>query len=88
MEREFPENASEMNNPFTRRKFLSLMGASIAFAGLASCRRPVEKIVPYVKQPEDIIPGIPHYYATTFTYGAAAYGVLVESHEGRPTKVE
>ncbi|NOG46447.1 MAG: TAT-variant-translocated molybdopterin oxidoreductase [Calditrichaeota bacterium] len=88
LEREFPENASEMTNPVSRRKFLGLMGASIAFAGLAGCRRPVEKIVPYVKAPENVVPGIPQYYATTATFGAHAYGLLVESHGGRPTKIE
>ncbi len=88
VEREFPEGASELKNPVTRRNFLGLMGASIAFAGLASCRRPVEKIVPFVKAPENMIPGVPKYYATTFTQGRHALGVLVESHEGRPTKIE
>lgn len=86
--REFPENASEMTNPLTRRKFLTLMGASIALAGLAGCRKPVEKIVPYVKAAEDIIPGIPKYFATTMPLGLSAYGLVVESHEGRPTKIE
>jgi len=88
LEREFPENASEINNPVSRRKFLTLMGASVAFAGFASCRKPVEKIIPYVKGPESIIPGIPKYYATTMPFGLGAYGLLVESHEGRPTKIE
>jgi len=88
LEKEFPEGASEMKNPLTRRNFLSLMGASIALAGLSACRRPVEKIVPYVKAPEEIIPGIPNYYATTMPLGTNAYGVVVESHEGRPTKIE
>ena len=88
LEREFPEGASEMKNPLTRRNFLTLMGASIALAGLSACRRPVEKIVPYVKAPEQIIPGIPNYYATTMPLGTSAYGVVVESHEGRPTKIE
>jgi MoCo/4Fe-4S cofactor protein with predicted Tat translocation signal len=88
LHREFPEHASEMTNPLTRRTFLSLMGASIAFAGLASCRRPVEKIVPFVKAPENVIPGIPKYYATTMPFGLNAYGLIVESHEGRPTKIE
>ncbi len=64
------------------------MGASLALAGLSACRRPVEKIVPYVKAPEQIIPGIPNYYATTMPFGTSAYGVVVESHEGRPTKIE
>ena len=61
LEREFPEGASELNNPLTRRTFLSLMGASIALAGLSACRRPVEKIIPFVKSPEQMIPGIPQY---------------------------
>ena len=59
---EFPESKSEMSSGLSRRKFLSLMGASIAFAGLAGCRRPVEKIIPYVKAPENIVPGNPLYY--------------------------
>jgi len=88
LHREFPENASEMNNSFTRRKFISLMGASMAFAGLAGCRRPVEKIIPYVIQPEEITPGVPNYYATTMPFGAGSFGVVVESNEGRPTKIE
>ena len=88
LEREFPEEASELKNPLTRRNFLSLMGASIALAGLSACRRPVEKIIPYVKAPEQIIPGIPEYYASTMPLGSSAYGVVVESHEGRPTKIE
>ncbi len=88
LHREFPENASEMTNPFTRRKFLSLMGASIAFAGLAGCRRPVEKIIPYVTAPENIVPGKSLQYATTMPFGLNSYGLLVESHVGRPTKIE
>ena len=64
------------------------MGASLALAGLAGCRRPKEKIVPYVKPPEEVIPGISQYYATSMPLGTSAYGVIVESHEGRPTKIE
>ncbi|NUM80166.1 TAT-variant-translocated molybdopterin oxidoreductase [bacterium] len=88
VQREFPEGASEMANPLSRRNFLSLMGASLAFAGLASCRRPVEKIIPYVVKPEEIIPGLSEHYATVMPFGTRAYGVVVESHEGRPTKIE
>ena len=88
LHREFPENASEMTNPVTRRKFLTLMGASIAFAGLAGCRKPVEKIVPYVKAPENVVLGNPLNYTTTMPFGLNGYGLLVESHEGRPTKIE
>ena len=88
VEREFPENASEMTNAVTRRNFLGLMGASIALAGLAGCRRPVEKIIPYVIKPEEIIPGIAEWYATTMPFGLSAYGVLAKSNEGHPTKIE
>ena len=88
LEREFPEGASELPEGVTRREMLMLLGASISLAGLASCRRPVEKIVPYVNAPEEFIPGIPRRYATTMPFGRSAYGLVVESHEGRPTKVE
>ena len=67
---------------------LMLVGASLSLAGLAACRRPVEEIVPYVDAPEEIVPGVPRYYATTMPFGRSAYGLIVESHEGRPTKVE
>ncbi|MDX2127736.1 MAG: TAT-variant-translocated molybdopterin oxidoreductase [Chloroherpetonaceae bacterium] len=85
---EFPDGISDLKDPISRRKFLSIMGASIALAGLASCRRPVEKIVPYVKPPEEITPGIAQQYATVMPFGLTAYGLLVTSHEGRPTKIE
>ena len=88
LNKEFPENASEMNGKLSRRKFLTLMGASLAFAGLAGCRKPVEKIIPYVTAPENIVPGIPQFYATTMPLGLSNYGIVVESHEGRPTKIE
>jgi molybdopterin-containing oxidoreductase family iron-sulfur binding subunit len=78
----------QTDNSFSRRSFLSLMGASLALAGLAGCRRPVEKIVPYVSQPEEIVPGVPNYYATSMPFGNSAYGLIVECHEGRPTKIE
>ena len=86
--REFPKGASEMNNDWSRRNFLTLMGASMALAGLAGCRRPKEKIIPYVNPPEEVIPGIAQQYATTMSFGTSAYGIVVESHEGRPTKIE
>ncbi len=86
--KEYRTENSDDPNRFSRRNFLSIMGASIALAGLAGCRRPVEKIVPYVMQPEEVIPGVPEYYATTMPLGNSAYGLIVESHEGRPTKIE
>ena len=88
MEREFPEHASELPEGVSRRTMLMLLGASLSLAGLAGCRRPVETIVPYVNAPEEIIPGIPLHYATTMPLGRHAYGLVVESHEGRPTKIE
>ncbi len=88
LHREFPEGASEMKSAMSRRNFLTIMGASMALAGLTACRRPVEKIVPYVVAPEEVIPGVAEYYATTMPFGVEAYGVVVESHEGRPTKIE
>ncbi len=88
LHREFPQGASELNNNWSRRNFLTLMGASLALAGLSSCRRPEEKIVPYVKQPEEITPGIPLDYATTMPSGTSPIGLLVQAHEGRPVKIE
>jgi len=64
------------------------MGASVALAGLTACNRPAEKIVPYVRQPEDIIPGKPLFFASTMPLAGFGTGVLVESHMGRPTKIE
>ena len=85
---EFPAGTVEVAETMTRKKFLSLMGASMAMAGLVGCRKPVQKILPYVNAPEDIVPGIPNYYATTMSMGLNAYGIIVESHEGRPTHIE
>ncbi|MFH2048162.1 MAG: TAT-variant-translocated molybdopterin oxidoreductase [bacterium] len=85
---EFPFDPSEIDTTWSRRSFISLMGASVMMATLAGCRRPVEKIIPYVKAPEEVIPGVPQHYATTMPFGNSAYGLLVESHEGRPTKIE
>ena len=88
VQREFPEGTLELGQKLDRRKFLNLMGASLALAGLTSCRRPVEKIIPYSVAPESIIPGIPKHFATSMPFGHDAFGLVVESHEGRPTKIE
>jgi len=89
LHREFPKGASEWLDTFSRRGFLKTMGASMALAGLTGCTRmPVTEIVPYVKQPENVVPGRPQYYATAFTLGGYASPILVESHMFRPTKVE
>ncbi len=85
---EFMPGASKGPGGASRRQFLQLMGASMALAGLSACRRPVENILPYSHKPESIIPGIERYYATSMPYRGVLRGLLVESHEGRPTKVE
>jgi len=87
--REFPQQAEEWNNPLERRTFLKLMGASLALAGLSGCViQPPEKVIPYVKQPEEETPGQGLYFATAFSLGGIATPLLVRSNEGRPTKVE
>jgi molybdopterin-containing oxidoreductase family iron-sulfur binding subunit len=85
---EFPPGASNFGN-FNRREFLKIMGASLALASLPACtRQPVRKIVPYVKQPETLVPGKPMFFATAMPLGGFATGLLAESHEGHPTKIE
>ena len=83
LQREFPRHATDWPEGVSRRHFLHLMGASLALAGLSGCtRQPTETIVPYVRQPEEIIPGKPLYFATAMTLGSAALPLLVESHLG------
>lgn len=70
LEREFQEGASELPAGISRREMMTLVGASLSLAGLAGCiRRPVEEIVPYVTNPEEAVPGIPRYFATTMPFG-------------------
>jgi len=89
LRREYPRGASEWDESVDRRDFLKLMGASLALAGMAGCGVPSEEhIVPYVKQPEGMVLGKPQHYATVMPFGGDALGLLVESHEGRPTKIE
>ena len=89
VENEFPARAGEFSDPVSRRNFLKLMSGSLALAGLDACtRQPLEKIVPYVEQPELIVPGKPLFFATAMPLGESAVGLLVESREGRPIKVE
>ncbi len=90
MQNEFPLYAPSEADGLTRRNFMQVMGATLALGGLgAGCaRQPKETILPYVKAPEDIVPGSPLFYATTSVQGGYAKPVLAESHMGRPTKVE
>jgi molybdopterin-containing oxidoreductase family iron-sulfur binding subunit len=89
LHREFPKGASEWVDSVSRRGFLKVMGASMALAGMSGCvKLPLEPIVPYVRQPEEVVPGRPMFYATAMTLGGYASPLLVESHLGRPTKIE
>ena len=89
LHREFPERASEWDGGLDRRGFLRLLGASVALAGLSACSRmPEEKIVPYVRRPEELIPGQPIFYATTFPHRGYGKGVIVRSEMARPTHIE
>jgi len=87
-EGEFPPGAAEVGTT-SRREFVQLLGATVAFAGTAGCFKiPGEQILPYTRQPEEIVPGRPLHYATSMTLGGRATGLLVTAYEGRPTKVE
>lgn len=93
LHQEFPRHASAWMDSLDRRSFLKVMGASLALAGLGGCVSSApaptdEKIVPYVRQPEEIIPGKPLFFATAMPLSGYGRGVLVESHMGRPTKIE
>jgi len=89
LHREFPRGAAVWDDGYSRRGFLKIMGASLALAGLSSCvKQPDETIIPYVKQPEIMVPGTPLYFATATVLGGYSRGVLVTSNMGRPTKIE
>jgi MoCo/4Fe-4S cofactor protein with predicted Tat translocation signal len=93
LRQEFPRHASAWFEALDRRGFLKLMGASLALAGLSGCLTsaaapPDEKIVPYVTQPEEIVPGKPLFFATAMPLAGFGRGILAESHMGRPTKIE
>jgi molybdopterin-containing oxidoreductase family iron-sulfur binding subunit len=89
VKQEYPAHAEEWENGLSRRNFVKVMGASLALAGLSGCViQPTEKIVPYVRQPEEIIPGKPLFFATSMSLGGVGVGLLGKSNEGRPTKIE
>src|SRR5437870_10429163 len=89
VEREFSGPPGGWTDPVSRRQFLTLAAASLGLAGISGCApaRP-ERIIPYVRAPEEITPGRPLFFATAMPLAGDAFGLLVESHEGRPTKVE
>src|SRR3954467_4738890 len=75
---EFLPGASEWPAGLSRREFLRLSGATLALAGLGACtKQPLEKIVPYVEQPEVVIPGKPLRFATATQYNGFGQGLLV-----------
>lgn len=84
-----PAPGASHRSPLSRREVLRYIAASAALAGLSACTKlPSEKIVPYVHPPEEIVAGKPLFYATSAPLGLEGIGLLVESHMGRPTKIE
>jgi len=94
MKSEFPEDAGEWLDPVSRRQFLTVMGASLALAGAVGCNpslkpAPAHKVYPYAKQPEQLLPGIPLFFATAYAQqSGVGLGLLVKQTEGRPIKIE
>ncbi len=78
----------EATGLWERREFLQLMAASMALAGFGCVRRPTEKIVPYVKRPDDVILGEENIYSSSYYDGEEGFGILVKTREGRPVKIE
>ncbi len=85
--REFPPGASDLPEP-NRRAFMQLLGSSAALASVAACQQPQEQTVPFVRRPNEVTPGVAQHFATGYSLEGFATGLLVESHEGRPTKIE
>jgi molybdopterin-containing oxidoreductase family iron-sulfur binding subunit len=85
--RDYAEAMSFWQGGLSRRRFLELMGASAALAGVAGCSAPPrDRIVPYVRPPEEVVPGKPLYFTTAHLLGGYARGVLAESHEAAPRR--
>ena len=83
-----PLPAEDEIQSWNRREFLKLMGASLALTTGACLRRPTEKIVPYVKRPEDVIPGEANFYASSYYDGGEGFSILVKTREGRPIQIQ
>ncbi len=88
VKREFPDDEWDRLPPASRRSFLKVMGASMAFAGLTGCRWPAEEIVPFAHRSADLVPGVPQYFATAIEVAGSALGMVVTSFDGRPIKAE
>ena len=96
-EKEFPEylpmneknpTKEEEGMNSSRRDFMKLMGFSVAAATLAACEAPVKKIIPYLNKPEDIEPGVPNLYASTYFADNEYASIVIRTREGRPIKIE
>ncbi|MEO8041333.1 MAG: TAT-variant-translocated molybdopterin oxidoreductase [Acidobacteriota bacterium] len=89
VKREYPVHSEDWDNAVSRRTFVKLMGGTLALAGLSGCViQPAEKIVPYVRPEQDMLPGKPLFFATAVSLGGVATGLLAKSFDGRPIKVE
>ncbi|MDA1237238.1 MAG: TAT-variant-translocated molybdopterin oxidoreductase, partial [Acidobacteria bacterium] len=89
LKHEFPSESDTFTDPVGRRHFLSIMGASLALAGVTGCtRQPKEYILPFAAQPEEAVPGVPRYFATAMPFGGIGEPLLAECHQNRPTKLE
>ena len=88
LENEFPAGVEAPPAASSRRRFLQIMAASVAMAGLAGCRWPEEKIVPFAKRPDGYVPGVPRQFATAMELGGVAPALLVTSYDGRPIKID
>jgi len=88
VEREFPEDASAVLDGNSRRTMLKIMAASFGLAGLAACSRPEYRLAPQARGREDYIPGAPYNYTSVFSLGGHASGLVVQTYEGRPSKIE
>jgi len=88
IEDEFPRHASVLDD-VSRRDFVKVAAAGLALAGLSACtKQPAEAIIPFVRQPESMLPGKPTYFATAMPFATGAFPLVARSNEGRPTKVE
>ncbi len=88
VEREFPDDAAAVLDGQSRRTMLKIMGASFGLAGLAACSRPEYRLAPQARGREDYIPGAPYNYTSVFALGGHASGLVVQTYEGRPSKIE
>jgi len=88
VQREFPEDAAAVLDGNSRRSMLKIMAASFGLAGLAACSRPEYRLAPQARGREDYIPGAPYNYTSVFSLGGHASGLVVQTYEGRPSKIE